>query len=341
MRTVLVTGAEGFTGGHLIDFLRQRGVEAVAGVRNRGRKLALERRVGKAIVCDVSDAINVARVVAGVKPDGIIHLAGCSRAFSAACEPLEAYQSIVTGWANLLDATRRAVPRARILMISAGDVYGSAGANGEPIPETTPVNPTTTFGAFKANAEAVAHTFYDNYHLDVTIARPFAYTGPGQSADFYFPAVAQRIAKWDPARNGSELRLPDLNFTRDLLHVQDVCDAYYTLLGSGKPNQIYNVCSGTAKSCRDWINGLIAASGKPIRLADLPTETNDEQSIANLCGDNRRITGETGWKPSRRPEDALTELLRALQPAGRPAAPSGGPGNYPVGATPGQPANAR
>ena len=95
MRNVLVTGAEGFAGTHLIEFLRGRGVDVVAGVRNRGRKLALERRVGKALVCDVSDAINVARVVAGVKPDGIIHLAGCSRPFSASCEPLEAYQSIV------------------------------------------------------------------------------------------------------------------------------------------------------------------------------------------------------------------------------------------------------
>jgi GDP-4-dehydro-6-deoxy-D-mannose reductase len=348
VRTVLVTGAEGFTGGHLIDFLRQRGVEAVAGVRNRGRKLALERRVGKAIVCDVSDAINVARVVAGVKPDGIIHLAGCSRAFSAACEPLEAYQSIVTGWANLLDAARRAVPRARILMISAGDVYGNAGANGQPIPETTAINPTTTFGSLKANAEAVAHTFYDNYHLDVTIARPFAYTGPGQSTDFYFPAVAQRVARWDPARSGSELKLPDLAFTRDLLHVQDVCDAYFTLLQSGKPNHVYNVCSGTAKSCREWLSGLIAASGKSIRLTDLPTETSDEQSIANLCGDNSRITSETGWKPNRRPEDALTELLRALQPASRPTPAPGTTGTPTAGATAGrsspgqfQPANPR
>ena len=110
MRTLFVTGAEGFTGRHLVEYLRRRGYEVVGGVRNRARKLALERRQGKAVVCDVSDAITVARAIASVKPDGIIHLAGTARAHEAAVEPLVAYQSIVTGWANVLDAVRRIVP---------------------------------------------------------------------------------------------------------------------------------------------------------------------------------------------------------------------------------------
>ena len=312
MRNVLVTGAEGFAGTHLIEFLRARGVDVVAGVRNRGRKLALERRVGKALVCDVSDAINVARVVAGVKPDGIIHLAGCSRPFSASCEPLEAYQSIVTGWANLLDAVRRSVPRARVLMISAGDVYGNAGSDGRPIDEQTTPNPTSAFGALKLNAEAVAHTFFDNFHLNVTIARPFHHTGPGQADSFYFSAVAQRIAQWDHS-NASQLKLPDLGFKRDLLHVQDVVEAYAALLQNGKPNEVYNVCSATARTCRDWIDGMIQASGKPITLTDLAADDANGQAIQSLCGDNGKITSETGWKPTRRAEDALNDLCRGFQ----------------------------
>ena len=313
VHTVLVTGAEGFAGTHLINFLRQRGVDVVAGVRNRGRKLALERRVGKALVCDVSDAINVARVVAGVKPDGVIHLAGCSRPFSAACEPLEAYQTIVTGWANVLDAVRRSVPRARVLLVSACDVYGNAGSDGRPINEQTTPNPNSAFGSLKLNAEAIAHTFYNNFHLDVMIARPFHHTGLGQADSFYFSAVARRIARWNPAENGTELKLPDLGFSRDLLHVQDVAEAYAALLQSGKPNEIYNICSGAARTCRDWINGMIQAGGQPITLTDLTTADEDQHAIQSLCGDNTKITQETGWKPTRRPEDALNDLLRSFQ----------------------------
>lgn len=313
MRTVLVTGAEGFAGTHLIEFLRGRGVDVVAGVRNRGRKLALERRVGKALVCDVSDAINVARVVAGVNPDGVIHLAGCSRSFSASCEPLEAYQSIVTGWANVLDAVRRSAPRARVLMVSACDVYGNVGGDGNAISEATAPIPTTAFGALKLNAEAIAHTFYDNFHLDVTIARPFHHTGPGQADSFYFSAVARRIAQWNTVEHGTELKLPDLGYTRDLLHVQDVVEAYAALLQDGKANTAYNICSGQARTCRDWINGMIQASGKQITLTDLPADDADKKAIRSLCGDNTKITSDTGWRPNRRAEDGLNDLCRGFQ----------------------------
>lgn len=313
MPTVLVTGAEGFAGSCLIDLLRQRGYEVVAGVRNRGRKLSLERRATKALVCDVSDAINVARVVASTKPDGIIHLAGTSRPFAAACEPLEAYHSIVSGWANVLDAARRSVPRAKLVMVSACDVYGDAGANGQPIDEQVPANPVTTFGALKANAESIARTFFRNYHVDVSIARPFHHTGPGQPEQFYFGAVAERVARWDGETNDGTLRLPDLDFSRDLLHVQDVAEAYLALLQHGKPNEAYNICSGNARTCREWVECIIAASGRSIRLSDLAAASDGEQPIRCLRGDHAKITSHTGWRPTRRAEDALSELLRGYQ----------------------------
>jgi len=135
VNTIFVTGAEGFLGTHLTRHLRERGYEVVAGVRNRARKLAHERHFGKALVCDVSDAINVARVIAGVRPDGIVHLAGTSHAHEASAEPLTAYQSIVTAWANVLDGVRRARLRTRVIMASTCEVYGNAGGDGQPLHE--------------------------------------------------------------------------------------------------------------------------------------------------------------------------------------------------------------
>lgn len=310
VQTVFVTGAEGFAGAHLIEILRQRGIEVVAGARNRGRKLAIEKRHGKAIVCDVSDAINVARAIASIKPDGIIHLAGSSRAFTASTEPLEAYQSIVSGWANVLDAVRRTVPRARVLMISAADVYGNAGADGHAIPETTAAQPITTFGDLKATAESIAHSFFRNYHLNVTIARPFTYTGPGQSDQFFFGSVAKRLAGWNNGGGGHELRLPDLSFSRDMLHVKDVAEAYVKLLTDGKPNEIYNVCSGAARTCREMIETMVRTSGQTITLTEIPSE---QFGINCLRGDNSKLCNELGWKPTRTADEALTELVRGFQ----------------------------
>lgn len=310
MKTLFITGAEGFTGKHLIEYLHRRGYEVTGGVRNRGRKLAFERRYGKALVCDVSDAINVARAVASVKPEGIIHLAGTSQPHAANAEPLTAYQSIVTGCANVLDACRRIVPRARVLLTSACDVYGNAASHEQPLSEDTPLCPVNTFGALKATAEAIARTFFLNYHTNVTIVRPFHYTGAGQSADFFFGSVAKRLAEWDPDTHGNQLKLPDLNFQRDLLHVADVVEAYAYLLEEGRPNEAYNVCSGRTWTVREIVEMIIQTTGHNVTVSDPPTD-DDSGQVPWYCGDNRKISG-FGWQPRHTIPQAIADLTQAF-----------------------------
>ncbi len=310
MRTILVTGADGFSGSALVTHLTQQGYSVVAGVRNRARKLALEQRFVKALVCDVSDAINVARVVASTRPDGVIHLAGVSHAVDAAEEPLAAYQSIVTGWANVLDAVRRSSPRAKVLLISAADVYGAPAEPTEPIKETAPLQPTSTFGALKATAESIARTFHKNYHLDITIARPFMLVGPRQPDSFYFSAAARSIAERTP--DAPPLALPDLCCERDVLAIGDAAEAYEALLLNGRPNEAYNVCSRQRHSCRTLVGYMLKAAGVEDELVEIETPADDAR-VAVLWGDNRKVCEDTGWQPSRNVEQALTELLRYQQ----------------------------
>lgn len=309
MKTLFVTGAEGFTGTHLVEYLRRRGYDVIAGVRNRARKLAFEKQNGKAVVCDVSDAINVARALAGAMPEGVIHLAGASQPHFANEEPLTAYQSIVTSWANVLDGVRRVVPRARVLLVSACDVYGNAGAT--PISESTPLNPATTFGSLKATAEQVAHTFFNSYHTNLTIVRPFHYTGPNQPQQFYFGAVAHRLTQWQPS-DGDTLSLPDLECKRDLMHIDDLVEALGMLLEEGRPNEAYNVCSGTAHPVRELVTKMIAAASRNIRLE--PLHTDEPPQVPVLCGSFAKLEELSGWRPLKNAEQAVTDLVRSHTP---------------------------
>ena len=320
MQTLLVTGAEGFAGRFLLKSLQTAGYEVVAGVRNRARKLALERQHGKALVCDVADAINVARVVASVRPEGIVHLAGIARPSDASDEPLQAYQSIVTSWANMLDAVRRTVPRARVVLASACDVYGNAGAGGRPLTEDTPVQPISTFGSLKRAAETIAHTFFRDYHLNVSIARPFQYTGPGQTERFLYGAIANRLAESEEGPGAIELWLPDVGCRRDLLHVEDVATAYERILVDGRPNEVYNICSGQALTIREVVTRIAQEFGRQVELSELPTPENEVQ-LSALQGDNTKLRTQLGWQPRYTPEDALRELAqsyRAVRPEARP-----------------------
>lgn len=317
MRTLFITGAEGFTGKHFFQFMRRRGYEVVAGVRNRARKLAFEKKYGRALVCDVSDPIDVARAIASVKPDGIAHLAGPSSPAAASAEPLTAYQGIVTAWANVLDAVRRIVPRSRVMLVSACEVYGNAGADGRPIKETTPVQPVNTFGSLKAAAESIAQTFYLNYHLNLSIARPFHYIGEGQSDSFFFANVARRLATADASLDGQQIELPDLNLRRDILHVMDAVQGLCDVLEEGRPNEVYNICSGQTRTVREIVEAIAKAAGRNVQFVNAAQE--GDTAITCLCGDNTKLREEFGWRPDCTFEQAVQSLVASFQTHQTPA----------------------
>jgi len=313
VHTVFVTGADGFAGGHVLKRLTQAGYDTVAGVRNRARKLAYERNSQKALVCDVTDAIGVARVVASVRPDAVLHLAGPSSPAAAAADPLLAYQSIVTAWANVLDAVRRTVPRAKVVLASACDVYGAAGDDDRPLPESTPVQPISTFGSLKRTAETIAHTFYRDYHLNVTIARPFHYTGPGQPENLFIGSVARAVIAATGTTGPAVLEVADLRCRRDILHVADVATAYTRLIEDGRPDEIYNICSGNSLEINELVAAIAAEAGVHLQLSERPTPPEDNP-VRALRGSNQKLRDELHWQPTNSVEDAVKDLVASYRP---------------------------
>lgn len=298
-KTVFITGAEGFTGRHLSTLLKQRGYEVVGGVRNRARKLAYEKQFGKSIVCEVSDAINVARAIASVRPDAVVHLAGPSQEAAAAEDPLTAYQSTVTAWANVLDGVRRSVPRAKVVLASSWEVYGGA-SDGNSCDESMPCKPTNTLGGFKANAEAVAGTYYRNYHLNISIARPFPYLGAGMSEVSYFGELARRVQS-----GSATIRVANWNSNWDLLGVADVVEAYAKLLEDGKPNEVYNICLGKTLNIEQLTRQIAGL------LRTTPSFESGDGAAVTLCGNNEKMR-RLGWSPKQSIESAVTDLVRSL-----------------------------
>jgi GDP-4-dehydro-6-deoxy-D-mannose reductase len=311
VRTVLVTGAEGFCGRHVAERLRAEGCEVVAGVRNRARKLAHERQGRRAFVCDVTDPITVARVVAATNPDALIHLAGVPfDAVSGA--PLEAHRVIVSAWANLLDAVRRSTPRAKVVLASCVHVYGEPTGD-RPLSETDPPHPTTLFGAYLHAAEQTAQAFVREYRMDVTIARAFDVVGPGQPAGSYWGALAQRLSSWHDGTHGREWWLPGLSAQRDICHVEDAAAAYAALMTSGGAGEIYNICSGQVLERREAVTQLAAHLGVHVELRDLPGDSGP----AVLRGDNGRLRS-VGWTPTRSAADAIRDLADSYKRAAEP-----------------------
>ena len=155
----------------------------------------------------------------------------------------------------------------RVLVVSSAEVYGVVAPEQLPLGEDTPTAPASPYAASKLAAEVVALQAWRGYGQPVIVVRPFNHIGPGQSPNFFVPALAKRIV--EARRSGAaSLRVGTLTTRRDFTDVRDVVAAYRLLIEKGAPGEVYNVCSG-----RDVAMSEVAAQLLELAGTDLALET--------------------------------------------------------------------
>lgn len=255
MKTLLLTGADGFTGRHLAP-------AAFA----QGYKL-------HALAADITDADAVMAEVAGAAPSHVIHLAAISAVTHA--DEMGIYRVNLFGTVNLLKALA-ALPYkvTKVLLASSANIYGNAAES--PIRETHCPTPVNHYALSKLAMEHMAATFNDN--LPIAIARPFNYTGVGHDGRFIIPKLIQHFVQKAPS-----IALGNLGVEREFNDVRSVCDAYLKLLEHGVAGQAYNVCSGQAVSLHAVLDILHELTGHfpDIEVNPAFVRTNE---IQRLCG---------------------------------------------------------
>lgn len=290
---VLVTGARGFVGRHVVAELERRGAETIAVDR------------GDADVCDASA---IATIVAGARPDAVVHLAAQPRVAASFADPLGTFRTNVLGTVVLLEAVRAHAPRTRVVVASSAEVYGAPGAEELPLVETARLAPINPYGASKVAQEAVALQYWRGFGLDVVVTRVFNAIGPGQSIDFALPGFAAQLAAMARGEAAPVLRVGNLDAERDFTDVRDVARAYAALVEHGEPGGVYNICSGTVLSIREALDRLVAASGLEVR-SEVDASRRRPSDAPRLAGDSSRLTAATGWRPEISLDRTLAELF--------------------------------
>jgi GDP-4-dehydro-6-deoxy-D-mannose reductase len=225
-------------------------------------------------------------------------------------DPSQVLRVNVLGTAEVLAAARTR-PQARVLVVSSAEVYGVVTAEQLPLGESTPTAPASPYAASKLAAEAVALQAWRGYRQPVIVVRPFNHIGPGQSPNFFVPALAKRIVEARRSGAGS-LRVGTLTTRRDFTDVRDVVAAYRLLIEKGAPGEVYNVCSGRDVAMSDVAAQLLALAG-----ADLTLETDPELvrpvDVPVLRGDAGRLHAATGWRPSIPLATTLADVLASWE----------------------------
>lgn len=298
---VLITGIEGFVGGHLTRRLEADGHEVWGTTLEEPANGALRR-----LRADVRDVEQVAAAVESSGCKGIVHLAARSSVAASLDDPLGTYEVNVGGALAVLEAARRAALAGPLLLVGSGEVYGD-GRPERPFSEDDPVRPLSPYAGSKAAQEAVGAQYARSYGLRVILARSFSHTGPGQDARFVFPSFARQLALLERSGAPGEIRVGNLAPVRDYLDVRDVVAAYAALLERAPAGAVVNVCSGRGFALRDVLDELIELSGARAEILEDPRLVRDVD-IEWLVGDPGRLH-HLGWQPEITPYRMLVDLL--------------------------------
>jgi NAD dependent epimerase/dehydratase len=305
-RPVLVTGADGFIGSHLVDLLLSEGFNVRAlsqynSFNSRGWLEGNNHPHLEVVSGDVRDANFCREITRGCST--VFHLAALIAIPYSYIAPDSYVDTNIKGTLNMCQAAKDAGIE-RIVVTSTSEVYGTA--QYVPIDEKHPRQPQSPYSATKIGADAIALSFYNAFELPVVIARPFNTYGPRQSARAIIPTIISQIAA-----GATEIKVGDLTPTRDFNFVEDTCRGFLALAQTeGIEGRDINIATGTEITMADTLDLIAKLMGKDVRYVVDPERIRPSKSeVRRLCGDNTVITSLTSWRPQVSIEEGLRRTI--------------------------------
>lgn len=302
---VLITGAGGFVGQHLLNHL----ASADPGAELHGTVLHTRDGAHLAIVCHTVDLTvpnQVDALVSDLRPDRIYHLAAQASPRLSFQDPWGTLANNIQGQLNLILACREAGIQPRMLIVSSAEIYGPG--DGSAITEDAPLQPTSPYGVSKAAQDLLGLQYFLSDKLPILRARPFNHFGPGQREGFAAPDFAMQIARIEAGAQEPVLEVGNLSPQRDFTDVRDIVRAYRLIVERGKAGTAYNVASETARSIQEMLDTLLSFSRSKITVRVNPARFLPVDVPVRL-GSAARLRADTGWQPQIPFEQTLLDLL--------------------------------
>jgi len=304
---ILLTGADGFVGRHLMPALRRAFPDATLVGCARETELP-----GADIVLplDLSDPASVQDCLSAAGPDAVIHLAAESAVAASFGDPMRTWRINVDGSLLLASGVLATAPAAPFVFASSAEIYGLSFQRGTPLDEDAPLAPANPYAASKAAAD-IALGEMALRGLRLLRLRPANHTGAGQSDAFVVPAFARQLARIEARLQEPVIRVGALDRWRDFLDVRDVCAAYVAAVEKADAlpaGAAINIASGHPRRIGDILDGLIARTGLAIGIeAEQARMRPTDVRTAVLNPDRARALLD--WRPTIPWDATLDEVL--------------------------------
>lgn len=313
MKKVLVTGADGFIGSHLVEELLNEGHNVRAFVyynsfNSWGWLDTLPKeKLDKIEIFsgDIRDPNGVREAMKGV--DEVYHLAALIAIPFSYHSPDSYVDTNIKGTLNVLQAARD-LNTKRVLITSTSEVYGTA--KYVPIDEEHPYQGQSPYSATKIGSDRIAESFYRSFDMPITIVRPFNTYGPRQSARAVIPTIITQLLS-----GAKEIKLGSLSPTRDFNYVKDTVRGFIEIAKSDKTiGQEINIATQQEISIGELAEELIKQINPNAKIVCDEIRLRPENSEVNrLLGSNKKIKELTNWEPKYSLEEGLRETIEFLK----------------------------
>jgi len=306
----LITGIGGFAGSHLARYLLSQKIQVTGFFHPEHPPTKNLSDIEKKIDLFPSDLSNQKKIKLLLKknrPDYIFHLAAFASAALSFKSPKKTIENNVFSQLNLLEACSGLKPTARILVIGSSDEYGNIDAKNLPVNEEAPIAPVSPYALSKVIQDFMGLQYFLNRNLFIVRVRPFNHIGPGQSKNFVVPDFISQIVDLEK-RGGGEIKVGNLEGSRDFTDVRDMVKAYLLALQKGQAGEVYNIGSGKPVKINDILKKLILLSKVKVKI-EQDKNLLRPVDIEKIYCDFTKFRNQTSWSPQIPIEKTLEDSL--------------------------------
>ena len=305
MHKLLLTGANGFVGQHLISALGND-YKVIGIVHNSNLEDSENVKYENG---NILDRGFLEDLIKKHQPDSVLHLAAIAPTWTQ--DPENIFKINLVGTLNLYLAIENQKKESgfdpKIIYVSSAEAYGKT-TNPELITETNPFFPANYYGSSKVAADRLSYQMSQSSKLRITIIRPFNHTGPGQQKGFFVPDMASQIVEIENS-DKSEIMVGNLESIRDISDVRDIVAGYKAILETETtPGEAYNLCSGKGTKMQEILDILLSKAKKEIKIVEDPKRMRPSE-VPITVGDNSKFRELTGWEAKMPLDQTLEDTL--------------------------------
>ena len=334
MDKIIITGANGFIGSHLIDLCISNGYEVYGLERPDqiyknlshytfdkemfskeekqeylGELISIPTNNKRLVIleCDVKNALLLEKIIRKIEPKFIFHFAAQPYILQSWEDPVETIEVNVIGTINVFQPLIKYKLETRVILACTSTEYDTKNRTGAPLKETDPLLALHPYGISKIAAELLARQYFSNFNVEIINLRFFNQTGIRRINDAPSDFI-RKLIKIELGLDGNKLQVGNLNPYRDFTDIKDSVLVILLAATNGKPGETYNVCSGKKVQIREILNIVLSFSNEKIEVVE-----NDPQKLRKvdediIIGDNSKIKIELGWEPTLSIEETLKEM---------------------------------